>query len=179
VITESNENPYRRVAEDDPQRCQAVTGTGQCRIVRAEGSDFCLTHAGGLKASQEKEKVRNYRLTKWRAAVEGKADSTAIKDISEEIGILRVIIQERIEACESNTDLIINSGPLSDLVMKCATLVNQLQTMETKLGTMLHANQAIQFAAEILEVVGRHVDNAETQEAIANEIEAALQRATG
>lgn len=147
--------------------------------MRAEGSDYCLTHAGSLKANQVKEKTRNYRLTKWRAQIDQKADSSAIKDISEEIGILRVIIQERMEACESATDLIINSGPLSDLVMKCATLVNQLQAMETKLGTMLHASQAIQFAAEILEIVGRHVDNAESQEAIANEIESALQRTTG
>lgn len=177
MITESN--PHERVPEDDPRRCQYVTAQGQCRIIRIDGSQYCIAHAGCSKAVQERARVRNYRLTKWRAQVEDKADSSAIKDISEEIGILRMLIQERIESCQSNTDLIINSQPLSDLVMKCAALVNQLQAMETKLGTMLHANQAIQFASEILEVVARHVDNAEAQEAIANEIEAALQRATG
>lgn len=143
-------------------------------------SQYCIQHAGSFaKKRESQEKVRNYRLTKWRVQVEEKADSSAIKNISEEIGILRQLMQERWNSLNDNTDLLIQSDKITELAMKIGTLVNQLQVMETKLGTMLHANQAIQFAAEILEVVGRHVDNAEAQEAIANEIEAALLRATG
>lgn len=160
--------------EDDPQRCQHVIPTqGQCQNVVVEGQKYCNSHGGHVRKHQEsKENLRNYRLAKFNARAVEKTKSSGIKSLREEIAILRILIEEKINYCEDDYDLRMAAGPISDLVMKVEKLVSSCQRIEDQLGVMLDKTQALHMISLIIEIVSRHVENEGTLAAIAEEISA-------
>lgn len=172
------EHNWDRVEADDPRRCQAVISTkGQCFIIAVEGSKFCPAHGGGKAAEQaEKETLRMYRLKKYQARLSEFSDSDKIKSLRDEIGILRILIEERMNICHTDLDLMLHSSVLSDLVVKVEKLVTSCNRLEGQLGTMLDKTQALQLGSEVVEIVARHVENEQTLEEIANEIVESINR---
>ena len=171
-------NKYERVEADDPRRCQhTIPSKGQCDLASVPGGKYCYVHGGAcvIKAQKEGE-LRNYRLTKWQAQVKEKKDSSEIKSLRDEIAILRVMIQERLNYCKDNHDLILASGPISDLVMKVDKVVNSCNRLEINLGTMLDKTQALQFMSEIVEIVAKHVEDEDILGAISDDIATSLER---
>lgn len=163
---------WERVEEDDPNRCQAVMATkGQCRNKARDGSQFCPAHGGNVAVQKlEKEEQQMYRLKKYQVRLEEFADGDKIKSLRNEIGILRILIEERMNICHTDLDLMLHSSALSDLVTKVEKLVTSCNRLEGQLGAMLDKTQALQLGSEIVEIVARHVENEETLESIANEI---------
>jgi hypothetical protein len=171
-------NPYQRVEDDDPRRCQAVIPTvGQCHLISFEGSTYCINH-GGKSAAQaaEKKVLNNYRIQKYQQRIDEKSQSDQLKSLRDEIAILRMLIEERLNSCRDSHDLMLYSGPIADLVMKVDKVVNSCNRLEVNLGVMLDKTQALQFAAEIVEAVGRHVEDQEALVAISDEITNVLAR---
>lgn len=176
---------FERVTDPaDPRRCQAVIPSkGQCDLVAMEGCACCVNHGGANQTRCNEEKSKNiYRASKWRASIERHANHDKIKSLREEIGILRMMIDERMAICQSEVDLVIASGPLSDLIMKVEKLVSSCDRIETKLGQTLDQNQAVQFAQEIIEIVSGQVGDVPNKddilENVSNEITKALSRLT-
>lgn len=160
-----SENIHKCKEPDDPNRCQGVHARGQCENLAATSANgeygkFCMAH-GGNQFVQKKnaEAVRNYRLRTWKDRVEQLADSGAAKGLREEIGILRIMMEERLNACESATDLILISGPVSDLVMKIEKVVSSCHKLEGSMGQLLDKSAILQFASEIIDIVGEEVSN--------------------
>ena len=83
---------------DSPTRCQAVNTQGQCRNESVEGGTMCMCHGGNkqLEAAESKS-LRNYRKSKWLARISVHAENSGIKCLREEIGILRIIMEERLD----------------------------------------------------------------------------------
>lgn len=176
---------YERVQEpDDPRRCQStIPSQGQCWLVAMEGTKYCIAHGGAAASKRNKdESKRIYRVGQWRARLTEHADNNDIKNLREDIGVLRLCIEERMMMCKTSTDLVINSGPLSDLVMKVEKLVSSCDKIETKLGQTLDSNQALQFGQEIIEAVANAIDDLPNKEeilgAISDEITKAFDRLT-
>lgn len=155
------ESNWERVTDPaDPRRCQAVVQAhGQCMNVAVEGCVCCLAHGGARQARRlEENETRMYNLGKWRAKVSKFQDHDKIKSLREEIGLLRVMIDERMAMCQSETDLVLYSGPLSDMIMKVEKLVTSCNKLETHLGGILDKTQALQLGQEMVEIIGRHLD---------------------
>jgi len=167
-----DERNWERVEDDDPSRCQAVLATiGQCRVKAMEGSKFCPAHGGvHAIAAKEKAEAQMYRLKKYQARLEEFSESDKIKSLRNEIGILRILIEERMNICHTDLDLMLHSSVLGDLVTKVEKLVTSCNRLEGQLGAMLDKTQALQLGSEIVEIVARHVENEEALESIANEI---------
>jgi len=163
---------WQRVEPDDPRRCQAViSNVGQCQIIAVEGTQYCPVHGGSFAIKRaEEEKKRTYRLGKYQARLTEFAEHDKIKSLRDEIGILRILIEERLNLCISNLDLMLHSSVLSDLIMKVEKLVTSCNRLECTLGTMLDKTQALQLGSEIVAIVARHVENEETLAQIADEI---------
>ncbi len=149
-----------RTYDEDPNRCQGiVAGKAQC-INKAEmGSRFCLVH-GGDKGyqSMQKQNANNYRLTRFAGRVEEFAKNDSIKSLREEIGIMRLLVEERMNACATPADLLIQSGAISDLVMKMERLVISCHKMEDSLGKYIDAEAILDFAQRIIKVLGTHLE---------------------
>lgn len=159
---------------DDPQRCQGIMKTGQCPNVSEEESNFCIMHGGNKgKEAEDKKQLRNYRLTKFRARAEQLSNSADLASLRDEVAILRIMIEEKVNSCNDSHELLLVSGPLSDLVMKCGVLVEKCNRLENKLGNFLDRNKITQFAQICIEIISRCVPE-EHMEQIGEEIFNAL-----
>lgn len=171
---------FDRVEEDSPDRCQHVHPThGQCRLRVVEGTKYCVAHSGpGAKYQEEQKKKKLYMIGKYERRVAELAENEASRSLREEIGILRMMVEERLNACKTATDLILVSGPVSDLIVKIDKLLSTATRVEAHLGSTMDKNQVTQFGQEVVEIVSRHVEDPDTLEEIANEIIGSIERLT-
>lgn len=153
---------------NDEDRCPTAKGSsGQCpnRVLHVDGervSDYCSMHGGNRAFLAKKaENLRNYRLSKWQHKLNQKTDSPALKSLSEEIGILRVILEEKLNALNTTTDLIIAAGPVSDLILKIEKLVLSAQKLDEKLGRVLDRAQVIELADRLVSVLEEEIESEE------------------
>lgn len=166
------ENKFIRAPyPEHPGRCQAVGQKDQCPYMAVEGGSYCLRHGGATqRESNRQEAIRNYRLAKWQERVGQFADNDQVKSLREEIGVLRMLLEETVVRCAESTDLLIHSSTISDLVMKLEKLVASCHRLETASGQLLDRAAALQLASKVVEIVGRHVSDAEALDRIAQDI---------
>ena len=142
----------RRAAADDPRRCQAVTATGQCNLTAVEGGTYCIIHGGvGQVNRQKREATKNYRLTQWRARVADFSESSDVKSVREEIGILRLLMEETINRCATTTDLLLQSALISDLVSRIERTVSTCHKLESQMGQLMDKQAILRFASRVSE----------------------------
>jgi len=143
------------------EKCQGHSKEfGQCPYVKVEGSDYCPRHGGGLSAnSEKKEAVRNYHLTKWQARVQQLADNEGIKSLREEVGILRMVLENMLNQCNDAQELLMFSSRAADLVIKIEKLVTSCDRMEGKMGQLLGKDSVLRLAAQYVEIIHEHIDD--------------------
>jgi len=162
----------KRVKEaDDPRRCQHVFKTQQCWSEAVEGGKMCMRHGGNKEMERNaRESLHNYRIGKFQAQLERHADSPAIKSLRDEIAILRMSLEERLMRCNDATDLILQSGPISDMVMKIDRVVNSCHKLESNMGQHLDRQSIIRFASKLINIIANELDDDETVANIAQQI---------
>jgi hypothetical protein len=156
----TSENVIRVKEEDDPERCQGKGPGGQCWNRRVEGSDFCIYHSGGKTQSNiERQKVRNYRLAKFQNRFERHVTSPEIKSLRDEVAILRMSLEERLNQCKDEADLILQSGPIGDMIMKIDKVVLSCHKIETHMGQYLDKQALIHFASEVVAIISDEIND--------------------
>jgi len=162
-----------KITEDsDPDRCQAVTSNGQCRNKKYdENTNYCLAH-GGNRGEDTAKKIskKNYYRSRWQARLEQYTDNDNIKSLREEIGILRLILEETLNKCNDESELIIQSNKISDLVMKVDKVVTSCHKLEGSMGHLLDKQAILQFASEIITVISEEIEDKEILNRIADKI---------
>lgn len=152
---------------EDPRRCQAVTANGQCPSISTNGTPYCLAH-GGIK--NKSKGLRNYALTKWRAKVERQVDSPHIKSLRDEVGILRTLLEERLETVKDSHDLILQTGPISDLIIRIEKLVVSCNKLEGALGETLDKAAVLNFAGIVISILQEELTDSSQLNIIADRI---------
>jgi hypothetical protein len=117
-------------------------------------SKFCLAH-GGNKASQaaEKKRISNYRLAKFQARLERQTSSPHIKNLRDEIGIMRMVMEETLNRCQSDFDLLTNSQKISDLAMKITAVVEKCHRLEGSMGQLLDKTTVLRIANQFINII--------------------------
>jgi len=116
-------------------------------------------HGGGQnEITVKNQEMRNYRLTKFKARTEELSNNSNINSLRDEVAILRLLIEEKVNVCKDTNDLLLSSGPLSDLVIKSGVLVEKCQRLENKLGNFLDRTKVMQFAQICVEIISSYVD---------------------
>lgn len=140
---------------EHPNRCQAIAGDGdQCMNLALPGASNCAVHGGNaMIQSAEKQSHRNYNLTKYKARVDRFVDNPGIKSLREEIGIVRLILEETLNRCQDDQDLMLYSSKVSQLVREINTLVNSAHKLESSMGQLLDKMAVIQLSEEIVTVI--------------------------
>jgi len=160
----------------DPDRCQGMTANGQCLIKRMGVSKFCGIHGGpGANRSHNKKMHRNYMLRRWQDRVNQKADSPEAKGLREELGILRLLLESIINKCDTETDLILQSAPISELAMKIERTVASCHKLESSMGSLLDKQSILQFASSVITILSNHITDTDLLSTIADEITACVQ----
>lgn len=142
----------------DPQRCQAVTSTGQCNLKATPGKNYCIAHGG----------AGNYKLRKWDPLVREKAQSPGLKNLTEEIAILRVLLEQKLNDCRNPNELIIASASIGDLIIKIEKLVASCHKMDLSLSKYLDQRQVLNLMDKVLNVIQGIIDCPETLRRIAD-----------
>lgn len=146
--------------EFDPERCQAVHADQQCPFKRYPGSEYCGRHGGAKSQPSEiAEKNRNYMLTKWRARVNALADSPVRKTLNEELGILRMMLEEILNRCENNIDIQIWSSKIVELIREIRTTVISCDKLDRTNSLMLDRSQALVLGSKLIGIIGEHVND--------------------
>lgn len=142
---------------EDPRRCQAVTGKGQCKFLSLEGNTVCRIHVSSHARAENKKHAEVYQLTKWRDRLSRLTDESGIKSLRDEIGILRMTLESVVQKCQTDEDLIINATQIGDLVSRVEKLVISCARLEKQTGMMLDKTTALQIAGNIVSIIGEHV----------------------
>ena len=140
--------------EDAENRCQCVTTKGQCIQEALEGSNFCASH-GGNKAveANAKRDANNYRLHQWQTRIKDFKDSSSIKSLRDEIGILRLLMEERLNAATTPAKLMMESHHISRLAGDIRSTVESCHKLESQMGQMMDKQAIIRFAGQVVSIV--------------------------
>ena len=166
---------------EDPHRCQAISRDGQCPnqavIISSDDngkpltfSSFCIRHATTTHDMPAQESLRNYRLTKFKAQLDRHATSPQIKNVRDEIGILRMVLEEKLNYCKDTTDLILQSGAISDIVLKIEKLVTSCHKLEGSMNQLLDKQAILQFASEMISVIAEEVTDTAVMDRVTNKL---------
>lgn len=159
------------------ERCEATIATEQCPRLKANGTNHCTAHGANSNIqSQRDDTQRNYRLARWQKRVGEMADNDGIKSLREEIGILRVILEEMMNQCNDNMDLLLYSQRMSELVMKIEKLVTSCDRLEGRMGMLLSKDSVLQLASTYVQIINNYVVDAEVIEQISQEMIEATQK---
>jgi hypothetical protein len=154
-----------------------MTKFGQCNCQKIPGKDFCKMHAG--RGNAQEENTRNYRLTKWQAQLERMGDNPGLKSLRDELAILRMLMEERLNLCKDSHDLLLQSHTISDLATKIERLVVSCSRLDVQLGKMLDKTAIINFANEVIAIIGEEVKDSKALDAIATKIISSLEKTGG
>jgi hypothetical protein len=171
MVTENKLARWDPLIHEAKERCEATVTTSQCPRLKAGGTNYCTAH-GANKAieKQQAETQRNYRLGRWQKRVGEFADNGGVKDLREEIGILRMILEEMYMQCSDSMDLLLYSQRMSDLVMKIEKLVSSCDRLENRMGMLLSKDSVLQLAACYVKIINTYVIDPEIIENISREI---------
>ncbi len=161
---------------EDPNRCQSNDSRGQCWNQAIPPSEYCPVHgANNAIAAAERASLTNYRLTKWNAQLQRMSTNPGIKSLRDEIGILRMIMEEKLNQCGTPAELMLQSGPLSDLVMKITAVVKSCHSLEGSMKQLLDKQAILQFAGTVITIITNHIEDEEVIGKIAKEIIASVE----
>jgi hypothetical protein len=135
-------------------------------------------HCGPSQATAQANKARRiYQLSKWQSRVGELADHEQVKGLREEIGILRLLMEEILGVCHDSTTLLMYSNRLSDLATRIEKLVSSCHRLEQSSGLLLDKSAALNIGAQIVEIVSRYVSNEDALDAIGQGIVDAIVKA--
>lgn len=141
----------------DEDRCESPHPKhGTCTYKKVEGTPYCQIHGGSnIKYHQDKREKRNYNLMMFQHEINDKMDASNLTSLHEEICLLRMMIEKHINACTTNTDLLLKSHVISDLVMKVQQTAKTLSHLENVFGNLLDKRMQHKFATTIVEIVSK------------------------
>lgn len=122
-------------------------------MVAIEGSQYCPLHGGNAAVqSKVKESLYNFRVAAYNQRSKQFNEHDDLRSLNNEVGVLRIIIEETLNQCTTPELLIRHGGFLSDTIVKVEKLVTSCHKMERSLGVLLDQNSASQFAQEIVRI---------------------------
>jgi len=147
----------QRISDEfDPERCQYTRPTvGQCLNKAAPGCKFCIPHGGVSQKS--KQDLKNYRINKYNARLGDLRHNDELKSLRDEVAILRILLEEKFNACSSANELILQSGSMSDLVLKIEKLVSSCHRLEQSMDITIDKSRVVSMAENIVTLISRYV----------------------
>lgn len=126
-----------------------------------------MKHGGAFVRRRKKLKgLRNYRLNQYQQRADQLVESEKLKDLRDEVAILRILLEERFNACGNASELILHSNSIADLVVKINTLVTSCQKLDMQLGDMLNRETVLEMADKITALLSEELDDTEMMERI-------------
>ena len=167
----SSDHPLQRVEAESPDRCQAVDGKGQCIYKSVEGGTRCMRHGGNKQTEKiERESKELYQVDMYKARIAKNKTHSETKTLTNEIAILRMLLESKLNKCTTDMELMLASSSIGDLVLKIERVVSSCHKLEKSMGHHLDKSILLQFAGQIVEVISNNVDDKELVKRISDGI---------
>lgn len=166
-MPDEKDDRMRPVPRDSPLRCQHV-GKGQCTYQQLPGSKFCLQHSN--RAVMERKDENMYILSKWKDEI---ARLGGVKDITAEIGVARLTLQQLLQQCEQEDSLLANAFQIMQLTRNITEAIEKWDRIQTRAANTLNRTQALAFVGDVLAILKRDLPP-EKLAALSAEIDAKL-----
>lgn len=169
-------DPKRVPYPDHPDRCQGRSPMGagdveQCSFVREPNSQYCFIHGGNkATAAAEKASLNIYRIAKFQKRLQEFQVANGARTIDEELAILRMILEETINKCEDNMELLLYSTKISELIRDIKALVVVADKLATKSGMLIGRSEAIVIAGKVVDAISRHITDETALARISDEL---------
>lgn len=162
------EQTFERVTDPaDPNRCQAVHGSiGQCPYKAVEGSKYCIRHGANNvtdppTASGITESRRKYLVAQWQDKIGKQADHAEIKNLSEEIGVLRMLLENKLDSCKTQMDLLMAGGAITQYVRDITVSVEKWHKIEMQTNQVMDKAQALDFVHALGDIISKYITDSE------------------
>jgi hypothetical protein len=161
-VTSENYSRLERVPNGHPDQCETIRqGLGiQCNFKKVEGRRTCIMHGGNLGDAPARVKSLNsYRLGKYQKRMEDFAGASNLRSVDEEIGILRMVLEEVFLQCESDVDLLLYSQKIGDLVRDITKCVQVADKLATKSGMLIGRVEAMAIAEKVVNILPKYISD--------------------
>ena len=119
-----------------------------------EGGTMCEMHGGvSQQQSMELKRIRNYQLNKFQAEVERHANSSYIKDLRDEAGIMRMMLEKKINAIKDETDLMLQTQSITEMISRIERLVVSMHALDSKTNQVLDKTILIDIATRMVNAI--------------------------
>lgn len=133
-------------------QCIYTSSNGlQCKNDAMAGSAFCEKHT-------RRKRPTRLKLEIWRDRVDEIAKGKN-RDLSEEIAILRLILEQTLTQCKDGPELIAHNASIALTVDKIDRLVQSTLKIEKHEGASFTSAQLLDFTEDIIGIIADHVDN--------------------
>lgn len=131
-----------------------------------------MSHGGASTIKkQEAESLYRFRVDKYRNRINEIAKSSNVKCLREEIGVLRMLLEERMNSIGDDLgQLILQSGDLSEMVVKIDKLVNSCHNLEAKLGVMIDKTTMLVLTEQIVKIISDEIKDGDVLDRISTQI---------
>lgn len=152
--TEENLTPeqrrYQRVPADSPLRCQANNSQGQCNMRKVDGSEYCYIHGGhGAERKNERSGMLNYQLSVYHRRAAELACSSGLKNLRDEVGIMRMILERKLNEITNENDLILASPEITNMILTISKVVESCHKIDKDLNNLMDKSELIAFAESL------------------------------
>lgn len=178
---------FERCETDDPSRCQGVGTHGQCPFralgTRANGAAawqgpaYCARHGANNHTERvNKESQRLYLAALWKDRIGEQANNPKVKGLREEMGILRMMVNEKLDSMKDRTELLMHSGQVTEMVREIGKLARTAHSIEKDMGQLLDKTQAESWVQELLTIISQYIDDTDILTALSEDMIASLER---
>lgn len=147
---------------DDPQRCQSVTRDGQCHYLSVEGSEHCDYHCGQKRGGNQldQRKKDRYRIDRsdFRESYQQFNDDRGYLGLKDEISLLSVILQERINSIKNEADNMMAIGHINILTQRLESMKINLIKIQASLGLVLGKDELRILARNMAQILDEELD---------------------
>ena len=155
--------PGIKATKDPEKQCEQLANGNPCYYEKVEGSQFCAMH-GGMRVvkARRKEAMYDFRKSQYfkHLADEHMKEFSKGKnkfDLSEELGITRIILQETLEKCTDETLLMRHSQKISMIVAQIERLITSSLKLDHKLGALVSKDEMVEIAQKLVGAIQKHI----------------------
>lgn len=151
-------------------QCQHVNNhTGQCGREAIPGTKRCPIHT---RSKSDRHEKRMYLLLnhKFRERHAMLSEHEDLRSIREEVGIARMLLEERLNAINTEADLVASCASINTLLLTIEKLTNSCLKLDQSVGNLLSKPVLLKVASDIVQIVLEEVAELPNHEVIVDTI---------
>ncbi len=154
----------------DPRRCKYSYPHEQCWREAEPGCEYCLAHGGKSTALAEDTRLYHLAEVDSRTRLAELSSHERIKSLREEIALVRILIEKRMNMIKTEADLLSACGPINNMLLTLEKLIKSCHALEQSLGELLSKQSVVRLGQSICEIVIEELQGIEGHEEIIDRI---------